>query len=117
MEPVWIPLVSGLLGALVGSASSLAAIFMQTRAQQRRERLRLVIEAAMQEHRSVLELMKLPGGPTSIQPLPSYIYYHLRFMNLIEESHLSPDSMKELDKEMAEVYQVCKEPTRKDSNS
>ena len=61
MDPVWVPLISGMVGALVGSASSLAAVFLQTRAQQRRERIRLVLEAAIQDHKSVLELMKLPG--------------------------------------------------------
>ena len=108
--PFWIPLLSGLLGALIGSASSLGAVFIQTRAQKNRDQIRLIVEAATEEYKGAKELMKLPGGPRNYWPLSVYIYYHTRFLNLIEENRLSPESMEKMDEEMSRVYEVCMKP-------
>jgi hypothetical protein len=67
MDPVYVPLLSALVGAIIGSASSVAAIFIQARFSERRERIRQAMNLALEEIK--LQAAHAPPG-TAIFPSP-----------------------------------------------
>lgn len=106
MDHVWIPLLSALAGALIGSISSIATIIVRSRYEDRRDRSRLAFEAAIEDHKAAIDLAKVTPGRKAIAPLSAFIYYHARIIELLSETNLSKDTLAELDKEMDEVRKV-----------
>jgi hypothetical protein len=52
MDPIYVPLLSALAGAIIGSLSSIATILIQAKISDRRERLRQAALLAMEEFRA-----------------------------------------------------------------
>jgi hypothetical protein len=51
MDPIYVPLLSALAGAIIGSLSSIATILIQANISDRRERLRQAASLAMEEYK------------------------------------------------------------------
>ena len=48
IAPEYIPLLAGLVGAVIGSATSVVTIYLQQRAQYKRERANQIFNAAIE---------------------------------------------------------------------
>jgi len=89
--------IAGLLGTLVGASGSVAGIWIQSYFQTRRERLKLVMEIAMQDRKDSIQLAKDLGqtiGP--IAPIALFAHYHAELFKLIESGKLTNQTMHEL---------------------
>ena len=42
--PLWLPFITGLIGALLGLAGSVVTVWIQNRSQERRDRVRLAVD-------------------------------------------------------------------------
>lgn len=99
MEPefqIIIPLISALVGALIGASASIITIVVQTRAQNKRERIRIVAELARQEYTSQLDMAYKTNTYGGFPPLVHYLHYHLRLMKLIEKEDVSVENLAKL---------------------
>jgi len=103
---VWVPLLSALLGAVIGSLASIISIILQGRFQSKRERRRLAIEAAIQDHKSAVDIATKTPGRRFIAPLSAFIYYHVKLIELIETDRLNDENLQALDKEMERIHAV-----------
>lgn len=103
---IWVPFLSALLGALIGSLASIISIILQGRFQSKRENRRLAIEAAIQDHKNAIDLATKTPGRRVIAPLGAFIYYHAKFIELIEADRLNSENLQALDKEMDRIHEV-----------
>jgi hypothetical protein len=79
---VLVPAVAALAGAFVGSLGPMVVGIIQSRAEHRRERMRLAAQLAIEDHRAAIEFVKLQGRG-SIQPLSTYVAYHADVLALV----------------------------------
>ena len=79
MKPEYIALISGFVGTLLGAVVSLVSIWLQQRAQERRDRAKLALDAAVKEYESAekhAEFVAKQGQPTITHDLGYYIVLH-----------------------------------------
>jgi hypothetical protein len=93
MDPIYVPLFSALAGAIIGSASSITAIIIQSRIGDRRERIRQATSIAFEELKIQIANAK-PGAP--VYPISLYLHHHLAIINAIEENDLTPERLRKI---------------------
>ena len=109
MEEVYIPLVSGLVGALIGALASIITIWIQSRTQDRRERLRHAAELALEDYKLQLELANKSGKSVSIPPVVIFLHYHSELMELMEKGKVNPENLKKLAERNEQIMGATKE--------
>jgi hypothetical protein len=103
----YIPLISGLVGALIGAAASIVTVIVQTRAQSSRDRTKEAIALAVQDWKFRCELMNEKGG--KILPLAVYVHYHSHLIRLAEDGNLNPQTIKALSAEQDGLIEAIDE--------
>jgi hypothetical protein len=93
MNPVYVPLLSALAGAIIGSLSSIATILIQAKIGERRERVRQAAMLALEE----LKIQMLHAAPgTAIFPISIYLHHQLAILNAIEKNDLTPERLRKI---------------------
>jgi len=105
MAPEYISLLSALAGALIGGLASVGGIFISGRLESRRQLTRLAYEAGQADFKLALENAG-NGGPRRVMPLTSFIYFHVKYMQLIEGGSLSKESLEKLRKEVDALWSM-----------
>jgi hypothetical protein len=103
MEHV-LPLLAGLLGALIGAAASIITVVVQARAQASRDRTKEAVALAVEDWKSRMEMMKQRGG--IMYPLAVFIHYHTKLLGLAEKGELTPAAIDKLAKEQDALIQA-----------
>jgi len=103
MDTIYVPLFSALAGAIIGSATSIITILIQSKNQNKRELTKVAVEAAMEDHRSCLDLAKA-GGDGEVAPLSAFIHFHIESLRLLEQGKLTADSIKKLKEERDNLF-------------
>src|SRR5262245_46372387 len=85
---IYIPLVSALAGALVGASASVLTIWLQSRSQERRDRLKLITDLAIADQKTALEFSKSHEGEIIVPPLASYVSYHRAILEIVANREL-----------------------------
>ena len=93
MNPIYVPLLSALAGALIGSLTSIATIYIQGRTSERRERIRQASTMAMEQLK--LQAEHAPPG-TGIFPISIYLHNQLAVLDALEKNKLTPDRLREI---------------------
>jgi hypothetical protein len=88
-----IPLLSGFVGAIIGAASSVAVVLVQTRADRRKEMTKLAVEAALKEHN--VHLGQSIVGETLL-PVSSYVFIYVRLFELLDKGQITEKSLANL---------------------
>jgi hypothetical protein len=79
---VLVPALAALAGAFIGSLAPMVVGIIQSRSEQRRERMRLAVQLAVEDHHAAIELVKL-NRRGSIPPLSTYVAYHADVLALV----------------------------------
>jgi hypothetical protein len=93
MNPIYVPLLSALAGAIIGSAASIATILIQANVADRRERVRQATALALEDLKFQVE-HAAPG--TGIVPISIYLRHHLAVLNAIEENDFTPERFRKI---------------------
>jgi hypothetical protein len=110
MDEVWIPFLSALLGGIIASVASIVSIIMQDHFRGKRERARLAMEAAIEEHKLMVEAAKIvKGRRVIISPLSAFLIDNLNLLKLAEKDKLTPKKLRDLQKKMDEIAKVLEE--------
>ena len=91
-----IPMISGLLGALVGASASVVTMLIQSKIHDKRERMRLIKELAIHDCEKSYEIAKESGRNFDIIPLVVFMHYHSKLLEAMEKDELTPESAKKL---------------------
>jgi len=94
---------AGLLGAVIGATASIATVWIQGRFQERRDRMRLVMELALEEYKSKIELIKFTGQSAALPPVALFLHYHHELAKLLEKDAVSPATLEALAKSTHEL--------------
>jgi hypothetical protein len=93
VNPIYVPLLSALAGAIIGSAASISTILIQTKVAERRERIRQAAMLALED----MKLQAAHAAPgTGIMPVSIYMRHHLAVLEAIEEDDLTPDRFRKI---------------------
>jgi len=93
---VLIPLLSVLVGAFIGALSSITTIWLQQRAQSKREKIRLATEIARDDHKLMYEIAKEQGINGTFYPVVAYQHFHYEILEALEKGNLT-------DKELVKI--------------
>jgi hypothetical protein len=93
MNPIYVPLFSALAGAVIGSLSSIATIFIQAKIGERRERIRQAAMLALEEFKTHIA-QRPPGG--TVPPISIYVHHQLAILNAIEKNDLTPERLRQI---------------------
>jgi hypothetical protein len=93
MDPIYVPLLSALAGAVIGSLSSIATIYIQAKVGERRERIRQAAMLALEDVKLQVAHAK-PG--TAVFPITIYLHHQLAVLKAIEENDLTPDRLRKI---------------------
>lgn len=104
MEAFLIALI-GLAGAVIGSLSSIITIYYQAKIKDRRDKSKLIFEAALADYKSSFDYAKNFGSNKKviIQPIVTNIHWYSKIFDLLEKNDLSVSSIKNVVKENDEL--------------
>lgn len=90
--------VYGLVGAVIGSASSIATVWIQSKYQARRERAKAVLDFSIRHRAEVAENSDKISGPVTVLPLAVYIHYQEGMLKMVESGNVTKEALVELRK-------------------
>lgn len=111
---VLIPLIAALVGAMIGSLTSIATMWFQQRAQSRRERLKVASELAMQDYKNSLELARARGKGAKIFPVATFQHFHYEILTALDEGKLNKSELhriKERNHDLIRAFEEMNEST------
>jgi hypothetical protein len=93
VNPIYVPLLSALAGAIIGSAASITTIVIQAKIAERRERIRQAMTLAFEE----LKMQMAHAAPgTAVFPVSVYVHHQLAILKALEENDLTPDRLRKI---------------------
>lgn len=98
---VYIPLLSALAGALIGTVGTIAVVIVQTVSENRRHMREMSFNMASELRRSAIEFAMKGGG--SVPPIEIFIAHTMRILKDAERGKLSPTTLAESEKELDEL--------------
>ena len=104
MDPILISLLSGLIGAIIGSIGTVATVLITAKQETKRQRRELVYRAANDEMERDFQAAKHTGRSFSIPPLSAYVHYHLKLFNLLETDDVDREQVQRLSDEWKEIW-------------
>jgi hypothetical protein len=97
MNEVYLPLISALLGAVIGSASSIVTMYIQTRVRDRRERLEQASRMAIETYKAQIEIARLSQRPMAFMPLVAHFEYYWNLVQLLDSgAELNEEALRKL---------------------
>lgn len=87
--------VAGLLGALVGAAGSVGAIWVQSHFLAKRERAKAAMEFATQNRAQDIQLELANNGIPNVAPAAAYVHHHRVMLDLLEGKSLAPEKLEQ----------------------
>lgn len=91
---VLIPLISGLIGSIIGATASILAIYIQQTQQTKRERIKLACEMALAERNTQIEITMKNNKSAKVQPISLYQHYHIEILDALAKGDLTPEKIK-----------------------
>lgn len=92
MDPIYVPLLSALAGAIIGSLSSIATILIQAKVSDRREKVRQAAYLAMEEYK----IQIANGAGKRVLPFSSFLRHHIAVLQAIEDNDLTPERLRQI---------------------
>ena len=109
MKEAYLPAIFGLVGALIGSISSIIVIFIQYKIKDKRERTKLVVNAALEEYKALINLAQKQRGKVTLMPLTGAIHWYSKIFELVDNNNLNAESLKKLSNENEKLMEVFKQ--------
>ena len=92
MEVGYVAALFGLVGALIGSASSIAAMIIQVRMRDKRDRSKQLTDMALAEFKMVADASGVGRAP----PLASFLYKNDLVLRALESGSYTPEKAREI---------------------
>lgn len=94
MEGIYIPLLSALAGAVIGSATSIITILIQGSRDERRQLRELAAKLALDDYKEHLAMVRRRGG--SVYPIAAYLAHHLRVLEASAGGSLTVERFRKI---------------------
>jgi hypothetical protein len=113
MDAGYVAALSGLVGALIGSASSIATMAIQARMKDKRDRSKQLTDLSLAEFKAALDLATSGKGGRNVLPLPIYMYHNDLVLRALENGAYTPEKMQEISTAVSELVRVLDEDEKK----
>jgi hypothetical protein len=107
MDKAYIAAIFGLVGALIGSASSIATIIIQAKVKDRRDRMQQVTAMAMEHFKSALDNNHKSNNGAATLPPAIFAAYYLGFLDLMESGKLNATTFAKLSDDNEVLAQIA----------
>lgn len=104
---IYVPLISALMGALVGAAASVITVIVQAHFQNKRELVKEAIALALEDWKARLAIVTLKGG--AALPLAVFVQYHTKLIQLAEEGQINSETVRALNEEQELLIKTIRE--------
>jgi hypothetical protein len=104
----YVPLLSGFIGAVIGALASIVTIIVQSRSQNKIERIRMAAQIAIEDLKMSIDYASKSGKRVAILPPTVYLHYHMKLMELLENDSLDPVTLRLLTEENREIIESLK---------
>lgn len=108
---LWMPAIVGLAGAAIGALGSIGAIWLQSRADRRNQRLRMAVDLALEEHKRALELALNQGSVTMVAPILAFLFQQAHVVDAIDNGKMSPEELRAIYEKYETLADVMMEYT------
>lgn len=96
MDAGYVAGVFGLIGAGIGSASSIVAMVIQAKMRDRRDRAKQLIDMSMAEFKVHLDLATAGQGPAAVMPPSAFMYQNDLMLQAIENGTYTTERAREI---------------------
>lgn len=83
--------VAGLAGTFIGSAGSLAVVWIQSHYQARRDQAKAVLEFSTQSRAQDINLAVSRGTRNQIAPISAYVHHHQAIFEMLKENDVGEE--------------------------
>ncbi len=111
----WVPLLSALAGALIGSITTVATVIVQSRRDELRHLRDVAARLAMEDYKHHMELAK-SHGPRAIYPMSTYFAHHHKLLMLAATGELTAAKFKEIEAHDRELRDILDEQFKKETS-
>jgi hypothetical protein len=105
MEPAYVAAIFGLIGALVGSMSSIATMLIQSKVKDKRDRMQQVTSLAIEHYKAIQDDAQKRGKEGALPPAVFVSYYH-QLLELIESGKLNPETFSALNAKQSGIEAI-----------
>jgi hypothetical protein len=108
MDAVVVALITA-LAPLMGAAIGQLGPFLQTRTAARTERMKQIVQLAIEDHKSALEQGRhetLKGGKFHVAPLVVKLQYHEAVLDAIERGQLDNATLQRIRAKSKEIFEL-----------
>ena len=95
----------GLIGAVIGGAASVGAIWVQSYYQHKRERTRTAVDLAKYAHREEIERARHQGGAL-LFPISLHLYQQSEHLRILESRPLEASDLKRIRDEIERLAEA-----------
>jgi hypothetical protein len=106
---IWLPLVSALIGAVIGAAGSVLTVWITGRAETRRHRMQVITQLALKDREIAIDAAKHSGGRTGIPPTVVYLDFYGRVLDLIEKGDFNQAAFKKVHEAQDALIKVAEQ--------
>lgn len=99
---IWIPVVAAIGGALAGATGPVIIAWMNARRERERLLLKCATDAALKD----FEISTAQAANGKVFPMSTYLYYHIKFLELAVSGSLSEDAIKRLLKQRERILDI-----------
>jgi len=104
---IYIPLISALVGALIGAAASVLTVLVQSHFQTKRELVKDAVALALEDWKTRLAVIHQRGG--AALPLAVFVQYHTKLIQLAEQGQITPGSIRALNDEQEHLIAAIRQ--------
>jgi len=91
--------VAVLLGGAIGAISSIATIYVQQKFAHKRDICKMATELAVAEFNWATDLANRNNTKVMLPPLSSYVIYHSKILEAVNNGVVTPEKMAEIKSE------------------
>ncbi|SFI39633.1 hypothetical protein [Bradyrhizobium sp. Gha] len=101
--------VFGLVGAMIGSVSSIATMVVQSRYRDKRDRTKQILDVSLAEYSAHLELAKADRAPRAVLPITAYVHNNAQLLDALEAGDLTPDRITRIMRKNGDFFRAVQE--------
>jgi hypothetical protein len=105
MDTVYVALITA-GAALLGAAIGQLGPWLQTRTAARTERMKQIVQLAIEDHKSALEQGRHEGGTFHAAPLVARLQYHEAVLDAIERGQLDNATLQRIRARSQEIFEL-----------
>jgi len=97
--------LAALLGALVGAAASMGAMWIQQRHQTKRDLLKIAAELAQEDWKQRFDILSKHGA-VNMPPVSVFVHYHAKVLEAMANGTYSPEMIQQLSEAQEAVMEA-----------